>query len=130
MAELGNNIIIRKQSGSSWVAIAATKSDEIQVDCDVIEIAGATAQTWKKHIAGRKSWSVNVSWLVSSVGDIRKVLQVGDRVQLRIGNSAYANGGSGTGMTGYAIVKTCKVTMIWGSIANGSFQFVGDGDLS
>lgn len=130
MAVNGKNIIIRKQSGQNWVAIAATKSDEIQVDCEVIKIAGATEQTWEKHIAGRKSWSLNVGWLLSSVADIRKALQVGDRVQLRIGDSTYANGGSGNGMSGYAIVKTCRVTMTNGALANGSFQFIGDGALT
>ena len=130
MAVNGKNILIYKQSGASWVVVAATKSDEVQVDCDVIEIAGATENVWKKNISGRKSWSVNVSWLVSTVADIKKVLQVGDRVQLRIGEKTYAQGGSGQGMNGYAIVKTCKVTMTRGSLANGSFQFVGDGALS
>ena len=130
MAVNGENILICKQSGENWVVVAAPKSDEVQVDCDVIEIAGATENVWKKHIAGRKSWSVNVSWLVSIVADIKKVLQVGDRVQLRIGEKTYAQGGSGQGLNGYAIVKTCKVTMTRGSLANGSFQFVGDGALS
>jgi predicted secreted protein len=131
MAVLGNNIyIFRENSSHNWEIVAATKSDEIQADCDLIEIAGSSDQTWKKHIAGRKSWSVNVSWLVSAVSDIKKVLQVGDRVQLRIGEKTYAQGGSGQGLNGYAIVKTCKVTMTRGALANGSFQFVGDGALS
>ena len=140
MAVLGNNIYIyRENSSHNWEIVAATKSDEIQVDCDLIEIAGSSDQieiagssdqTWKKHIAGRKSWSVNVSWLVSAVSDIKKVLQVGDRVQLRIGEKTYAQGGSGQGLNGYAVVKTCKVTMTRGALANGSFQFVGDGALS
>ena len=127
MAQNGNNIIVQTQNGSSWVAIAATKSDELQAEADMIEKASATQQSWKEYIPGRKGWSLNVSWLVSQVADIQKVLQVGTRVQLRIGsrsNPAWSN------VTGYAYIKTCKVTMTRGNIATGSFSFIGDGALS
>ena len=125
----GNNIIVYQYNGSQWVAIAATKSDEIQVDCDTIEIASSTQadQQWTRRVAGRKSWSLSVGWLVSAVGDIRKVLTVGSRVQLRIGARTWA---AGTGLTGYAIIKTAKVTAQRGALANGSFQFVSDGALT
>lgn len=127
MAQNGNNIIVQVSNGSSWVAVAATKSDELQAEADMIEKASATQQSWKEYIPGRKGWSLNVSWLVSQVSDIQKVLQVGTRVQLRIGsrsNPAWNN------VTGYAYVKTCKVTMTRGNIATGSFSFIGDGALS
>ena len=127
MAQNGNNIIVQTHNGSSWVAVAATKSDELQAEADMIEKASATQQSWKEYIPGRKGWSLNVSWLVSQVADIRKVLQVGTRVQLRIGARSYS---SSTGVTGYAYVKTCKVTATRGNIATGSFSFIGDGALS
>ena len=125
----GNNIIVYQYNGSSWVAIAATKSDELQVDCDTIDIASSTQadQEWTRRVTGRKSWSLNVGWLVSAVGDIRKVLTVGQRVQLRIGARTWA---AGTGLTGYAIVRAAKVTAQRGALANGSFQFVSDGALT
>lgn len=127
MAQNGNNIIVQVSNGSSWVAVAATKSDELQAEADMIEKASATQQSWKEYIPGRKGWSLNVSWLVTQVSDIQKVLQVGTRVQLRIGsrsNPAWNN------VTGYAYIKTCKVTMTRGNIATGSFSFIGDGELS
>ena len=136
MAQNGNNIIVYalcdnsgnwNTSGSNWVAIAATKSDELMVDSETIEIASATEQDWKRCIAGRKSWNLNVSWLVTAVGDIRKVLEVGTRVKLRIGGRTFA---AGSGLTGFAIVKTAKVTMTRGNLSNGSFAFVGDGSLT
>lgn len=123
MAQNGNNILVFK----GGTAIAQTKSDELQVDCDMIEISSASEQSWKSVINGRKSWSLSVSWLVSAVTDIRKVLEVGTRVQLKI------KGRSATdvqGVTGYAYIKTCKVSMTRGNLATGSFQFVGDGPLS
>ena len=127
MAQNGNKIIVQVHNGSSWEAIAATKSDELQAEADMIEKASATQQSWKEYIPGRKGWSLNVSWLVSQVADIQKVLQVGTRVRLQIGARSYS---SSTGVTGYAYVKTCKVTMTRGNIATGSFSFIGDGALS
>lgn len=127
MALNGNNIIVQTYNGSSWVAIAATKSDELQAEADMIEKASATQQSWKEYIPGRKGWSLNVSWLLTLTSDIEKVLQVGTRVQLRIcsrSNPAWDN------VTGYAYVKTCKVTATRGNIATGSFSFIGDGALS
>ena len=131
MAMNGNNIIVYQLVDNSWVAIAATKSDEIQVDDEMIEIPSTTQadQGWKCYIAGRKSWSLNVSWLVTTVADIRKVLLVGTRVKLHIG----ARGWDGTtegGLTGFAYIKTCKATLTRNSLANGSFAFIGDGALT
>lgn len=129
MAQVGNNIIVYAQSGNNWVAVAATKSDELQVDGETIEIASSDAndQTWRRCIMGRKSWMLNVGWLVTAVGDIRKVLDVGTRVKLRIGGRTFA---AASGLEGYAWVKTCKVTANYGNLANGSFSFAGDGALA
>jgi predicted secreted protein len=127
MAVNGNNIIVSQYNGSSWVAIAATKSDELTVDGEQIEISDSSDSEWKHFIGGRKSWSLNVGWLVTQVADIRKVLTVNTRVQLRIGARTFA---SDTGLTGYAIVRTAKVTAQRGGLANGSFAFQGDGPLT
>lgn len=126
MAINGNDIIVSVYDGSAWVAVAATKSDELLADSELIEKASATQQEWKEHIPGRKEWSLNVSWLVTAVSDIRQVLKIGTRVQMRIGGRSYD---ASAGVTGYAFVKTCKVSMAKGNLANGSFAFVGDGSL-
>ena len=110
----GNEIIVYKLVGETWTAIALTRSDEIMVDGEVIEIASSTSadHEWKRHIAGRKEWAL-----------------VGDRIKIQIGARGGYSGASG-GLTGFAIVKQAKVTMSRGSLANGSFAFIGDGALS
>lgn len=128
MAVNGNNIIIYTYSGSAWVAVAGTKSDELQSECELIEKASSTQQEWKEYIAGRKGWSLNVNWLVSAVSDIQKVLQIGTRVKIHVGSRGYTGGASG--VTGFAFVKNCKVNMTRGNLANGSFSFTGDGELA
>ena len=118
MAILGNNIIVLMNNS----AIAGTKSNEIQVDRDTIEIASATNQDWTHVLAGRKSWSLTVGWLVLANSDVEKLLIEDSVVTLKI------QAGS-TYLTGQAIMRTCNITATVGSLANGSFSFVGNGPL-
>lgn len=125
----GNNIIVYQQNGAEWVPVAATKSDRLQVGVDTIEIASADDQEWTHRIAGRKSWQLTTNWLVTEVADIEKVLTVGSRVRLHIGARGGYTGAAG-GLTGYAFVKNCDITMTRGNLAAGGFQFEGDGALA
>ena len=123
MAILGNNIIVYM----GGTAIAGTKSDELKVDCETIKIASATNQDWEHIIAGRKSWSLNVSWLVLANTDVRKALQVGSTVTIKFKGR---NATDANGLSGSAIIKTCKITAIRGNLAQGSFTFAGNGPLT
>ena len=123
MAILGNNIIVYM----GGTAIAGTKSDELKVDCETIKIANATNQDWEHIIAGRKSWSLNVSWLVLANTDVRKALQVGSTVTIKFKGR---NATDANGLQGSAIIKTCKITAIRGNLAQGSFTFAGNGPLT
>ena len=123
MAVLGNNIIVYMNGQ----AIAGTKSDEIQVDCDTIEIASATDQAWTHSISGRKSWSLTVGWLVLANQDVRKALLVGSTVTIKIKGRGESDA---NGLSGSAILRTCKITATRGNLAQGSFAFVGNGPLT
>jgi len=123
MAVLGNNIIVFMNGQ----AIAGTKSDELQVDSETIEIASATDQEWVHLIAGRKSWSLTVGWLVLANTDVRKVLLVGSSVTIKIKGRGESDS---SGVTGSAILKTVKITATRGNLAQGSFAFVGNGPLT
>ena len=123
MAVLGNNIIVLM----GGTAIAGTKSDELKVDCETIEIASATDQGWVHYLAGRKSWSLNVGWLLLANTDVRKALQVGTSVTIKFKGRGATDA---SGLSGSAIIKTCKITAVRGNIAQGSFAFVGNGPLT
>ena len=123
MAIQGNNIIVLM----SGQAIAGTKSDELQVDCETIEIASATDQAWTHYIAGRKSWSLTVGWLLLANTDVRKALLVGSSVTIKIKGRGESDS---SGVTGSAILKTVKITATRGNLAQGSFAFVGNGPLT
>ena len=123
MAINGNNIIVL----SGGTAIAGTKSDELQVECETIEIASSTDQGWTHHLAGRKSWSLTVGWLLLATTDVRKALTVGSTVTIKFKGR---NDTDANGLSGSAIIRTCKITAVKGNLAQGSFQFVGTGPLS
>ena len=108
-------------------AIAGTKSNEIQVDCETIEIASNTDQGWTHYLSGRKSWSLTVSWLLLANTDVRKALQVGSSVTIKFKGRGATDA---NGLSGSAIIRTCKISAVKGNIATGSFQFVGNGALS
>ena len=123
MAVLGNNIIVFMNGQ----AIAGTKSDEIQVESDTIEIASETDQEWVHLISGRKSWSLTVGWLVLANQDVRKALLVGSTVTIKIKGRGESDA---NGLSGSAILRTCKITATRGNLAQGSFAFVGNGPLT
>jgi len=123
MAVLGNNIIVFMNG----TAIAGTKSDEIQVDGETIEVASETDQDWVHYITGRKSWSLNVGWLVLANQDVRKVLLAGSVVTIKIKGRGASDS---SGVTGSAILKTVKITATRGNLAQGSFAFIGNGPLT
>ena len=126
MAILGNNIIVQIQSGQNWVAVGAARTDEIQVDGEQIEIASKTSGKWREFLAGRCNWSVQTSYLVTAAANIRDLLKVNTTVRLRIGGSTMATGDY---LTGYAIIKTQKLTAPIGGLANGTIVFLGNGAL-
>lgn len=123
----GNNIIIYKQNGQNWAAVGATKSNSLKVDGEDIEISSATDADWKHYIAGRKGWSLTIGFLVTEVADIRKVLTVNTRVKIRIGGRTFA---AATGLEGYALIKSCDMSLTRNALAQGSMQLIGDGPLT
>ena len=121
MATNGNNILI--YVGGSLVA--GTRSDEIQTDAGLIEISSPSTGEWAAYIAGRKTWAISQSWLLPAAADLSRLLQVGTTVTIRI-----LGRGASVGLTGTAIVRTCKITNTRSNLANGSFVFQGSGPLT
>jgi predicted secreted protein len=125
MTELGNNIVVTWNDGNSQQVIAGTKTNELQCDSEMLEVCSATDEEWKHFLKGRKTWSVNVSFLLLANGiDIKAVLKV-DRTY-----TLYIRKKSGGGVYGSAILKSFKASAPINGLANGSFVFQGTGALS
>ena len=123
MAINGNNILIYYNG----TAISGTKSNEIQTDTELIEISSPSSGEWKSYITGRKNWSINVSFLVLAYDGVRNLLNVGNTFTIKFKGR---NSSDSDGVSGFAILKNCKITAIKGNLVQGSFQFVGTGILS
>ena len=128
MAVLGNNIYIATNDatlspGTSKI-IAGTRTNEINTECGAIEIASASQQDWQEFIAGRKSWSLSVGWLLLANADVQKVLKVGTMVTI------YVKTGSTQLLTGTALITQARLTLGKGNLANGSFVLKGSGALT
>lgn len=117
----GRDLFIKNSSDSHF--IAGAKSCDITVDCDEKEVSKAAHGNWKWFEAGRKSWSVNLNYLVMEGSMTADVLKVGTKVTLKVTDP------DGTQLTGQALVKTCNVVGTLGNLTTGSFQFRGSGPL-
>ena len=119
----GNNIII-KLNGT---AIAATKSNEWETQCETIEVSSPTQGVWRDYIAGRKGWSVTTGFLVLAEADVQQCLNIGTSYTLTFCD----NNANGTvRLTGTAILQTCRITATRGKLCEGSFKFTGSGALA
>lgn len=120
----GNNVYIMADN----TIIAATKSNELQVGCDTIEIASSSQQAWKEYIAGRKEWSMTVSYLVTAVkmSAPQSPLNIGTTYTLKFQNRNTPD----DYVTGSAICTQCKITATRGNLCSGSITFKGTGALS
>ena len=56
MATNGNNVLIYV----GGALVAGTRSDEIQTDCGLIEIASPDTGQWAAYIAGRKTLAASI----------------------------------------------------------------------
>ena len=131
---LNGNILIVLVDGH---AIAGTKTNEIQVESELIEIASATQGSFREYLTGRKQWQVTVNYLLmyASYQVIRTypdahltdVFLVGNSYTLKFTNRV---GTLPVTLKGTAILRTCKITATRGNLIQGTFTFVGNGALS
>ena len=121
MAVLGNNLLIY----SDGTLIAGTKSNDVVTECDLIGVSSPSAAEWKEFRAGRKGWSVTVNFLLALNTDVSALLTVGNSYTLH-----FFGGGTTLGVYGDAICTTCRITATCGNLVQGSFRFVGNGELT
>ena len=118
---LGRDLLICNSSGTAL--IAAARSCEVTMECEMIETASPTSGTARTYIAGRTVWSITVGYLTSApTTDLTRVGGSAVTVQVKIRG--------GAAVQGNALFKTCKVSGTVGNLAQGSFVLQGTGPLS
>lgn len=77
---LGKNLILY----SGGVAVAASKSCTINVQCELMEVSSPTTGAWRTFLAGVKEWSVSCGVMVMAESVVSSALSVGTSVELDV----------------------------------------------
>lgn len=129
MIQHGRNLYVLLKESGTGVIIAGTRSNEFQTDIDLQEVSSPNTGTWKEHLPQREEWNVSTNFLVTSDESLLSLLKTRKYVTLSL--VCRSPGGTVTELlTGEAWVKSCKITATLGNLAQGSFQFVGNGPLA
>lgn len=124
----GNNVYISIGEGTAATIIAGTKVNEIQTDCETIEISGPNVAEWRKYIVKRKEWSMSTTFLITTTTQICSILQSGTEVNIVV--LAREGTSESVVLQGSAIVKQGKQSFSRGKLAQGSWRFIGNGPLT
>lgn len=121
MAVNGRNILVMMDGK----VIAGTRSHEQQTEAEDILYSSPTTGRWRRRKAGMKDWSLTVNYLVLTDEGVLDLLKVGNfyTIATQDRNGKYS-------ISGQAMLKVCKHTYTVGNLAQGTYQFVGDGELS
>ena len=122
----GKDVILTLSQGGVALANTKIKSQSIKAQCATIEKASSTQQDWVEVIAGRKSWSITVRYLVLAGSQVKDVLKVGQIFDVTMNEY-----GSATNkVTGRALLSAVDAEYPTGNLAQGTFTFTGSGALS
>ena len=116
----GRNILIY----AGGQAVAAARSCTISMSVDDSEVSNPASISTRNYIAGRKSWNMTITKLVT----VAYTFFENTDQEVRL--SFMVRGSSTDRMTGNAIVKNVEVSGTVGSLTTGNFTFQGTGPLA
>ena len=108
-------------SGGTAALIAAAKSCTIHKQCQALGVASPTDGQNEYYIAGRKSWSIDLSHLITTNG---VTLNEGTMYNIRVLI------GSGVTWVGTALCTQCDIQGTQGNLGTGSIKLLGSGPLA
>ena len=121
----GKDVILTLSQGGTALANTKIKSQSIKAQCAVLEKASSSQQDWVEVIAGRKSWSLTVRYLVLAGSQVKDVLKVGQTFSVTMNES----GSTTNKVSGTAILSAVDAEYPTGNLAQGTFTFTGSGAL-
>ena len=122
----GKDVIMTLSHNGVVLANTKIKSQSIKAQCATIEKASSTQQDWVEVIAGRKSWSITVRYLVLAGSQVKDVLKVGQMFEVTMNEY----GSTTNKVSGTAILSAVDAEYPTGNLAQGTFTFTGSGALS
>ena len=114
----GKDIRIYNSGGTAL--IAGAKSCSIEKECESFEVASESDGDNTHVIPGRKSWSIDMSHLITTNG---VTLQEGSYYDLSVVI------GSGVTWEGRALCTECDIQGTMNNLATGSIKLIGNGPL-
>ena len=121
----GKDVILVLSQGGTALASTKIKSQSIKAQCAVLEKASSSQQDWVEVIAGRKSWTLTVRYLVLAGSQVKDVLKVGQTFSVTMNES----GSTTNKVSGTAILSAVDAEYPTGNLAQGTFTFTGSGAL-
>jgi len=121
----GKDLIVILSRGGVALASTRIKSHDIKTQCSTIETASGTQQDWEECVAGRKSWTLSVNYLVLAASQVRDLLYIGQTFDITVKDS-----GNNSSVTGHAIMTGVGGSGGVGTLARGSFSLRGNGSLT
>ena len=121
----GKDVILTLSQNGVALANTKIKSQSIKAQCAVLEKASSSQQDWVEVIAGRKSWTLTVRYLVLAGSQVKDVLKVGQTFSVTMNES----GSTTNKVSGTAILSAVDAEYPTGNLAQGTFTFTGSGAL-
>ena len=119
----GEELIITDSAGTSIVAAAKTIDVEMEAELQEVGTTGLS----KAYVAGKKTWQVSVSSLVTGAAFKSAYAMIGSSYSLRF---RVPSDKTTDILSGSAICTKAKITDQKGIICKGTFVFHGNGTLS
>ena len=123
----GQDILVILSQGGVALASTCVKSQDIETSCPTIEKASSTQQDWVEKVAGRKSWSISINYLVMRAAQVRDLLYTGQTFTVTVRDRDNTSGGS---VSGTAIMTNVHGISSFGNLATGSMKLEGSGPLT
>ena len=117
---MGKNVKIYNASGTAL--IGGAKNCVVQVAAEAIEVANASNGTAKGFIAGRTSWQVSLSHLLTTNQGGIPLVGTSYTIKYMVGSTAVYQG--------TALCTEAEISGNVGNLAQGSIKMIGNGPLS
>lgn len=115
----GRNVKILNDKGNAL--IAGARSCTIQMKADLIEVASAASATAKQYIAGRTSWTVDLTHLLTTPTGGLPLVGTTYTIQYQTDKAVT--------YSGQVVCTEATITSTLGNLSQGSIKMQGTGEL-
>lgn len=123
----GNDVLIGQVVNGTVYPLLASNSCDIELNCEAKEVSSPSSAVYRSYVAGRKTWTVRIAYLVNTDGfAVLNLKNIGTtyRIKCYVRNNATIDS-----FEGDAILTQAKITATRGNLVTGSWVFQGSGNI-